>query len=157
MIYPPKKGKPLLIIIGVLLLANIAGLVFFFMDKQSHKRENFSDERKNAMQGYLKNDIGFTEKQLAAYDSLSKQHRKNMQPLFEQLKKEKETRLKYVSLYQYADTAITAAVNKTIIQQQLVEKKMLMHLKDIRNICTQEQKIKFDTSIYKMFGRRGQR
>jgi hypothetical protein len=26
-----------------------------------------------------------------------------------------------------------------------------MHLKDVRKICSEQQKIKFDTSIYKLF------
>jgi hypothetical protein len=155
MITKPPKSKFLLILIAVLLTANIIGLALFFINKSSHKRDNPATERKNAMVGYLKNDIGFSASQLVGYDSLSEQHRRNMVPLFDQLKKEKESRLKYISQYQYADTAIASAVNKTVLQQQMLETKMLMHLKDIRNLCSEEQKIKFDTIIYKFFSRRG--
>jgi flagellar basal body-associated protein FliL len=155
MINRPEKSKILLILIAVLLLANIGGLAYFFMNKSTHKNNYSASERKNAMAGYLKNDIGFSPAQLAAYDSLSEQHRKNMMPLFEQLKKEKENRLKYVAQFQYADTAIATAVSKAALQQQMVETKMLLHLKEVRNLCNEEQKIKFDSSVYKMFGRKG--
>ena len=74
--------------------------------------------------------------------------------MFDMMKKEKEKRLRYIAQFEFADTAIATAVDKTISNQQVVETKMLMHLKDIRNICNEEQRAKFDTSIYKVFSRK---
>lgn len=153
MINRPKNTKALLIIIIVLVAANIAGLVFFLMNKQPGHR-NYSAERKSAMVVYLKNDIGFTTQQLLEYDSIAAHHRREIQPMFDMMKKEKEKRLRYIAQFEFADTAIATAVDKTISNQQVVETKMLMHLKDIRNICNEEQRAKFDTSIYKVFSRK---
>ena len=155
MISRPKNSKTLLVLIAILLLANIGGLIFFLLNKPCREKENASNDRKNAMRGYLSNDIGFSETQMVSYDTLTAQHRRDMQPLFDSLKKEKEKRLKYISQYSFADTAITTAVGKTAARQQLVELKMLMHLKDVRNICSDKQKVKFDTSIYKVFAKKG--
>ena len=155
MINRPKNSKALLVIIIVLLAANIGGLAFFLLNKPGGRRPNGSEERKNAMQAYLKKDIGFSAQQLAAYDTLIERHRKDMGPFFDTLKKEKEKRLYYIAKYAFADSAINTAIAKTAAKQQLLETKMLMHLKDVRNLCSEEQKITFDTSIYKMFSRRG--
>lgn len=154
MIDRPKNSKALLIIIAVLLVANIGGWVFFFKNTPSGKKPSYSAQRKNLMQAYLKNEIAFSEAQLVQYDSLSERHQREMQPMFDLLKKEKEERVKYISQNAFADTAIAEAVSNTTAKQQLVETKMLMHLKDVRNICTEQQKIKFDSSVYKMFARR---
>jgi len=153
MINRPKNTKALLVIIIVLVAANIAGLAFFLMNKPSGHRDS-STERKNAMVGYLKNDIGFTPQQLVAYDSLIVRHRREIHSMFDVMRKEKEKRLRYISQFEFADTAIATAVAKTISKQQLLETKMLLHLKDIRNICNEEQRVKFDTSIYKVFSRK---
>ena len=155
MIDRPKNSKALLILISVLLLANLVGLIFFLTNKPGRERMSSSSERKNAMIGYLKNDIGFSAAQLVAYDSLSARHRRHISPMFDGMKKEKEKRLRYVAQYGFADTAIATAVNITAAKQQVLETQMILHLKDVRNICTDEQKIKFDSSIYKIFGRKG--
>ena len=155
MIDRPKNSKTLLILIAVLLLSNLVGLILFLTNKPGRERMSGASERKNAMISYLKKDIGFSEAQLLAYDSLSARHRRNISPMFDLMKKEKENRLRYVAQYGFADTAITTAVGVTAAQQQVLETQMIMHLKDLRNICTDEQKIKFDSSIYKIFGRKG--
>ena len=134
MINRPKNSKALLVIIIVLLAANIGGLAYFFLSKPNGENHNGSSERKNGMLSYLKNDIGFSAQQL--------------------LKKEKEKRLRYIAQFGFADTAIASAINKTVSNQQIIETQMLMHLKDIRNICNDQQKIKFDTSIYKIFSKK---
>ncbi len=89
MINRPRNSKTLLILIAVLLLANIIGIVFFLTNKTGGGKSGSSD-RKNAMAGYLTKDLGFSASQLVAYDSLTARHRRNMGPMFEQMKKEKE-------------------------------------------------------------------
>ena len=154
MINRPRNSKYLLVLIAVLLLANIVGIVFF-LSNNTGRGKSGNNERKNAMVGYLTKDLGFSTEQLVAYDSLTAQHRRNMGPLFEQMKKEKENRLRYVAQHAFADTAIASAVAITAAKQQSLETQMMIHLKDVRNICTAEQKLKFDSTIHKVFARKG--
>ena len=155
MINSPKSNKMLLVIIAILLATNIGGIAFFLTHSSSFSRGNASSERKSAMLGYLKSDVGFTEKQLLQYDTLVKMHKKAASSTFDLLKKEKENGLRYIVKNDFADTAIISAVAKTIALQQMVEVKMLMHLKEVRLMCTDAQRQAFDSSIYKMFVRRG--
>jgi periplasmic protein CpxP/Spy len=154
MITRPQKSKILLIFIIVLLAANLAGLAYYFLSKPNHVKVDRNAERKNTMLVYLKNDVGFSDEQLTQYDTLMEQHRREMKPLFDQLKKEKENRLKFIAQNNFADSAITIAINKSGEQQQNIESKMLLYIKEVRNLCTESQRERFDTSIYKIFSRK---
>ena len=153
----PKNSKTLLVIIAALLAVNITGVILFFAKTAPDKKPNSTEQRKNAMQNYLKNDCGFSAEQLLQYDSLSERHKRDMQPVFDQLKKEKEQRIKNLAQQQFADSAIAFAVNNTLAKQQEVEIKMLFHLRDVRNLCNEQQKAKFDSSLHKMFARRAEK
>jgi hypothetical protein len=142
-------------IIAVLLLANIGVLAYFMTNKPLSKRSNPAMQRKNAMAVYLKNDVGFDTLQLKLYDSLNSKHRKALEPLFDQLKTEKEKRLHFLAENDYSDSAIIQAVNRSAERQKMLDLEMLQHLKNIRALCTNNQKQKFDTSIYKIMTRRG--
>lgn len=149
----PKNSRYLLVLIAVLLAANIIGIVYFISNRPA-KNNSSNYDRKAAMVNYLKNDLGFTDAQLKSYDSLEEAHRQNMKPLFDTLRKEKEKRIRYIAGFSFEDSAIGTAVAKTAVKQQIVETRMLMHVKNIRNLCSEEQKIRYDTSIYKMFVRK---
>ena len=153
--YEPRNKKTLLVLIAVLLLANIAGLAYFFMNKSVHKKNDWAMQRKNAMKSYLKNDLGFSSVQLQQYDSFNGQHHRLVEPMFEQLKTEKENRLRFLAENKYADSSIYLAVSRSAERQKMLDIQMLLHLKDIRSLCTDAQKQMFDTSIYRMMSRRG--
>jgi len=153
MISKPTYSKYLLILIAVLLAANVIGILYFISNRPARNNGGNYD-RKAAMANYLKNDLNFSIVQLKSYDSLEEAHRENMKPLYDSLRKEKEKKIRYLSEFAFDDSAITSAVNKAGLKQQMVEIRMLLHLKNIRNLCTDEQKKGYDTSIYKMFVRK---
>ena len=152
-----KNSKTLLVIIAALLALNIAGVILFFAKAPSGKRTSYTEQRKNAMQKYLKDECGFSAEQLVQFDSLAERHRRAMQPVFDQLKKEKEERIKNLAQGQFSDTAIALAVTNTITKQQEVETKMLLNLRDVRNLCNEQQRAKFDSSLHIMFARRAEK
>jgi len=153
MMTAPKNSRYLLVLIAVLLAANIIGIGYFIANRPT-KNTKGNYDRKAAMINYLKTDLGFSPAQLQSYDSLEEAHGIGMKPLFDTLRKEKEKRIRYIANFGFEDSAIGTAVTKTAVHQQLVETNMLMHVKNIRNLCTPAQKIMYDTSIYKMFVRR---
>lgn len=153
----PNNSKSLLVIIAVLLALNIGGMLFFFAKTPSGKKMSYSDQRKNAMSNYLKNDCDFSEAQLVQYDSLAERHKREIQPVFDQLKNEKEHRIKNLAQGKFSDSAIALAVNKTLARQQEVETRMLLNLRDVRNLCSEQQKVKFDNGLHKMFARRAEK
>ncbi len=150
----PRNPKVLISLIVILLIANIAGLAYYTLRKPAEGRGGGSAERKNMMENYLKKTIGFNAEQQVAYDSLIARHRRNMKPMFDQMRKEKEERLASIARQDFVDSAIVIAAGKTAAKQEKLEIYMLQHLKDIRNLCTPAQQQIFDTSIYKVFTRK---
>lgn len=155
MINRPSSSKPLIVIIAILLLTNIGGLAYYIANKPRPKKSNTSQQWKNAMANYLKTDIGFDTVQLRQYENLKVEHRKTLDTLFDQLRTEKENRLVFLADRDYADSAITQAVNSSAEKQKMLDMHMLTHLKDVRALCNREQQSRFDTSIYKVMARGG--
>ena len=154
MITRPTRSKPLILIIIVLLLANVGGLFFFFKNKayKTDGRPNVAD-RKEVMAKYLKDELKFNDGQMKSFDSISEKHKLATEPLFEDLKEEKEKRLKFLADNNYVDSALTQAVNRSAERQKKLDLTMLEHIRNIRSICTDVQKQIFDTGFYKMMKR----
>lgn len=153
MITRPKRTKLLLLIIVVLLLANIAGLFFFFKNKAYKTDGRPAADRKEVMAKYLKEELKFDDGQMAAFDSLSARHKLITEPMFEDLKQEKEKRLKFLVENNYTDSALTQAVNRSAERQKTLDHTMLEHIRNIRAICNEQQKQSFDTGFYKIMKR----
>ncbi len=150
------KSKVLIIIIGSLLIANIVMLAFLLMNnKQKEARKERVDKRAYVMD-YLKNEVGFNETQLARYDSLSKHQREQVKSTFKSISENRKTILLELAAADFSDSAINNAANSIHGRQKTLELNMLMHLKEIRDICTEAQRSRFDTGFYKIFGRRGE-
>jgi hypothetical protein len=66
------QNKILILIIGILLLANIATLSFFMM-KTSDKPKTARLDKKAMISSFLQQEVGFTKEQMNRYDTMSKQ------------------------------------------------------------------------------------
>lgn len=150
MIQRSSKNKPLLFIILILLLANLAGIGYnYFMMKKDAPRHQTMD-RKEVVGRYLKDQLKFTNEQMAQYEKLSAANKAETEPLFEILKEEKEKRMNFLREKNYSDSALDEAVNRSIQKQALLDRKMLEHIRNIRALCNDSQKQSFDTGFYKM-------
>jgi len=147
------RNKVLIIIIGILLIANIATLSFFLLNKKDRPARS---DRKAQITAFLKNDVGFTNTQLNLYDTLSKEHRASLKGMLDEISFGRENILKELASREFSDSGMDIAVKKIEDYQNDFEMKMLRHLKDIRNICTPAQKPVFDAGFYKIIARRGE-
>lgn len=151
------KSKLMVLIIGGLLLANVVLLSILLLRGQHQKQPNRERNDKAAFIGdYLKQEVGFTDAQMATYDSLSKKHRLKVKEDFRELANDRKNILSGLSAASFTDSAIAIAATALHDRQKQFELNMLHHVRDIRNICTDEQRAKFDTGFYKIFGRRGE-
>jgi len=150
------KSKTLLIIIGILLVANIVMLAFFLLDKPEHSKTDRTD-KKAYIANYLKKDIGFSDKQLLLYDTISNQQRAEMKLLYDQIRKKKEHIFKQMVPMNFSDSAIELAASEITNEQRIFERKMLQHLREIRNLCDPTQIARFDSGFYKIIGKRSEK
>lgn len=148
------KSKLYLLIIGILLITNIAMLFFFLDKKDNSKKPNRGNDKSAMMKEFLKTDVGFTDQQLLQYDTLSKQNRERMKADMEAMKSAKEEQFKELGSKGFSDSAIVAASIKSGSNQKQVEEKMLNYFVSVRKLCTAEQLPKFDSLFYKMWSKK---
>ena len=142
-----SKSKLYLLLIGILLITNIAMLFFFLGNKEGGRRGGRGD-RSAMMKEFLQKDIGFNEQQLNQYDTLSKLHREKMKSDFDQLRNSKEQQFKELGAKGFSDSVIAGIVNQSAEKQKIMEMQMLNHFASIRKICSPEQQVKFDSLFY---------
>ena len=142
------SNKILIIVIALLLIANIVTLTLLLTDKKTNY-----DDHKNSMRNYLKTEIGFSDAQIVAFDSVKSHHRAEVKPMFDEMRTRKQLNLKNIGAQNFSDSSIINAAEYAATQQKNLEMKMLNHLKEIRNLCTAKQRAVFDTGFYKMMTR----
>lgn len=143
-----SSNKIFIIIIGLLLISNIGTVVMLMVGKKDS-----ASEHKNAMRNYLKNEIGFSAKQLQDFDTIKSQHRAQVKLMFEEMQKNKQNNLKAFSNAGFSDSALQNAAMAAAAEQQNVELNMLKHLRDVRALCTPAQRTVFDTGFYKIMAK----
>ncbi|MEP6712850.1 MAG: periplasmic heavy metal sensor [Ferruginibacter sp.] len=143
------KNKMVLLVLGILLIANLVLLSVFFLNKPDVKR----GEHKSPMTDFLQKEIGFNKEQMAEFETIKSDHRSQVKELFDKMRNNKEQAFKELGTKSFSDSAIINAATYSALQQKDLEIQMLKHLKAIRNICTPQQRAKFDTGFYKVMNR----
>ena len=146
-----SKNKTWIIVIAVLLLANVV-LLSIFLTRKTETKKSFND-RDKPMAAYLKKELGFTDSQLNSFDTIRNQHRQEVKQVFDRLRAGKTETFKALGAKGFTDSALIEAATFSASQQKEIELKLLTHLRDIRNLCTPEQRQKFDTGFYKVMTR----
>lgn len=146
-----SRNKVLLLIIAILLISNIVLLVFLFGTPKTEKP--VSHERQHRMSDYLKNEVGFSPQQMSSYEQLRKEQRERMKPVFEDIK---NTKINFYlnlndSLLPGAD--LDSMASPIGDKQTMLDARIMRYFISVRNLCTPEQKPRFD-SIYPIVIRR---
>ena len=139
-----SRNKLLLFIVAILFLANVVLLYFIFKGKDDIKpipREH------RGISEQLKNEVGFTESQLNAYNLRREKHMGEMKGLFEAMRQSKEQFFNTVKDPQAPDSTVQAGANTIAERQKAIDLKTHTYFTDLRKICTPEQLPKFD-SLY---------
>ncbi|MEP6673519.1 MAG: hypothetical protein ABJA78_00125 [Ferruginibacter sp.] len=150
-----SKSKILLIAVIVLLLTNIGMLFFFLRDGDNNDPGKRPPRgREVMMKEFLQKEIGFNEKQMQQYDTLSKQHRDNVKASFDEVRASKQEWYRQLGAGGFTDSAINGVASRTAEVQQQMEYKMLLHFKEIRKLCSPDQQPKFDSLFYKVWDKK---
>lgn len=156
-----SKNKLFILTIAILLLANIAMLLFFVWLKEPQEKEHPRQKGRNPVSELLENKIGFNKQQMSQYEQMKQLHKEKMKPLFEDIRMAKEQFYSNLNSPAISDSAINAASETIGEKQRLLDMQIFNHFRNLRNLCTAEQRPAFDTLIqgvlHKMViaGRRG--
>lgn len=144
------RPTSLIIIIVILLISNIVMGAAWWYNKNYHSF-NTKTERPSQMGAYLKTEVGFSAEQLEAFDSLRAQKRRAEKEVYKNIKDSKQELFKSLGASHFSDSAVQYTIDFAADKQRIIEASLLSTLKDIRVICTEEQRAKFDTGFYKAF------
>jgi Spy/CpxP family protein refolding chaperone len=150
------KNKVLVTIIGILLLANIAMLVFFISGMKKPDRGQPEDKRQGySTDSFLQSKVGFTEQQIRQFNQLKKEHHEKLNPLFEDLRMTKDQFFLLIK-DSISDSAMDSVSTLIGQKQKMLDMQVFRTVQELRNLCTPEQQLKFDSLLpkiaYKMAG-----
>ena len=138
-----RNHKVLLLVIGALLVANIGLLYFFVFNKtqDSHRPPPQNPIEK------VKIEVGLSNEQAVAYDSLRSQQFRNMKPLFKALTKSKEDFFSLIYQQGISDSVLNAYAAEIGEKQMELDISTFHYFQSIKALCNEEQKPKMDTFI----------
>lgn len=144
------KNKVLVSIIGILLLANIAMLVFLVSGMRRPERE-LPDAKKpvHSTVSFLENKIGFDKHQINQFNQLKEEHYKKLNPLFEDLRITKDNFFVLVK-NPVPDSDLDSLASIIGQKQKLLDLQVFRTVQEARSLCTSEQQAKFDSLLPKI-------
>jgi hypothetical protein len=148
-----KKNKTLVFIIAILLLSNIALLYFLTRcrkdcTKSETKKE--SSSFRDQMVKKLRDEVGFDTTQIAKYEEMSIKHKEAMKPLFEDITKAKDSLYKLLMQPQPSDSMKDHYLAMIGQRQQIIDQRVFNHFFTLRQLCTEEQRPKYDSTIQRV-------
>ena len=147
----PSKNKTLVFIIVVLLLANVAILVYFLWLKQPDKPivRSSGDRFEDA----LKKDVGFSDAQVAQYKQLKNAKWDKIKLRFDDLRTAKDYFFHFISVEDVNDSLLNNAADTVAQRQKSLDLQAFIHLKELRKVCTPEQQPQYDSLVQRIFHR----
>ena len=139
-----RNNKLLLLIIGVLLVANI-GLLWFYVWKKPNKVQ--ARKQIETPVERLKRELGFNAQQITTYDTLRSQHYRTIRPMFEDLNISRDSLFKLMHQPMVADSLIASQSEVVYEKQKAIDIKMHRYFRSLRDLCTDEQKPKMDSFL----------
>jgi len=131
-----SRTKSLVIIIAILLVSNIAMLVYF-LNRPDRKRPDSSE--------FLKKTIGFSREQFADFEKRKQLHRDSIGRYFKDMNDDKERFYRLLGKSPIDSSEFDSLANRIGTKQVMIEKAFFRHFQDVGTICTPEQKKMYDS------------
>ena len=143
------KNRALVSIIIVLLISNIAILIFFLCYSNGRKNAHGREDR-NAVSVFLQKEIGFNKQQMDEYQKLRATNMQSIKPLFNDIRSAKENFYNLLYVNNLTDSSVNKAADVIGEKQMVLDMHMFSHFKNVRNLCTPEELPKFDSLFKKV-------
>jgi hypothetical protein len=151
-----SRNKNLLFIIAVLLLTNIAVLVYFLALKKPHDKKPGTSERSRGLTEMLQREVGFNDSQVTRYKELKVEQWEKIRPMFDDMRKAKDSLFRLMSDTTINDSVINKAADAIARRQRLLDLQTFDHFRKVRALCANtDQQVKYDSAILRMFRKMG--
>jgi protein CpxP len=149
-----NSNKILTIAVVLLLITNIALVLFMVMDKKSAKKGPPNREEAFNM---MAKELNMTEDQQKTYKLQKENFFKNNKGVFDSLRAARTAFFKLVKEPVVSDSLLDVYSQRITDRQAAIDKLTLAHFRAQRNLFTPEQQPKYDTFVQKMMSPRGRR
>ena len=149
-----STNKTLVLIIVVLVLTNIAVLGYFLWYKKSDLPVK-ADRERNGIAEPLEKEVGFSPEQLAQYRQLKEKQREVIRPMYEDMRKTKDSLFHFLSTREVGDSAVINLAANIGQKQRALDLQTFGHFKRVRALCRPDQEIKYDSMMVRMFRKMG--
>ena len=147
-----SRNKVLMLIISVLLISNLA-LVAFMVFGRKHGGKT-PKSRGEAFSNYFIKELNFSEEQAAKFQEMITGHFEKLKPIMGEVRNAKDSMFSLMRQSAIpADSILEKAAANIAQKQKLQELQNFYHFRQVRELCTEEQKPKFDSLILKMINR----
>ncbi len=145
------KNKWFLFLLGFLLIANITLLLSFFVFGE---KQPSTKTPQTPAAGFLSTELGFSEQQKAEHKALKETHLKNIKPLWDEIRKTKDSLYSQINNPSFDDNSLNALTTRLAEKNKLSDEMMFRHFRELRKILTPEQQVKYDTLVPQMMNRK---
>ena len=147
------RNRNLLIIIGVLLLTNVAVLVYFLGPKRTDKTT--PGDTAQTVTEMLQQEVGFDEEQTAKYKELKDKQRERIRPMYGNMRKAKDSLFRLLSYPDTPDSLLSKAADVIAQQQKELDIETFNHFKRVRVLCTPDQLPQYDSLVLRLLRKMG--
>ena len=145
-----SRNKIVVLIIAALLISNLTLLGFMVLGKKEQRKPS---ERGKSFTDFFEKQLGFTPQQVTKFHQLRDEHLENIRPFLRDVRAAKDSLFSLMRRSDVPDSVLEKAVNDLAQKEKAQELQSFRHFKRVRELCNDEQKIKYDSLINKMINR----
>jgi protein CpxP len=144
------RNKILVLIIGVLILSNLVLGGFMLFGKKETKKPQ---ERGKSFSDFFEKQLGFTPEQVTKFHQLRDEHFENIRPILKEVRTAKDSLFSLMHQENLPDSVLEKAANYLAQKEKAQELQSFRHFSRVRDLCTEDQKVKFDSLMNKIINR----
>jgi len=149
------RNRNLLIIIAVLLLTNVAVLVYFLSQHKKDKAAPPADAGRTPVVEMLQKEVGFDDEQTARYKEMKEKQREKIRPMYDDMRKAKDSLFRLLSFPETSDSVLNQITDAIALKQKAIDLETFNHFKRVRRLCKQDQLTNYDSMVVRMFRKMG--
>lgn len=130
---------------GLLLLANIATLILFWLGRQKPPRRHDLSAKE-----FLIRELRFDSVQSMEFMALAEVHSRRADSLRLEIRRSKEAMYGLLSRELSGDSLIRAAVHSVAMLTEALDLHNMDHFRQVRAICSREQQVRFDRILFEV-------
>jgi Spy/CpxP family protein refolding chaperone len=146
-----KTNRILTIAVVLLLLVNVAMLIFMLKGRGHHEMRN----RDGGPFDMMGKELNMTEQQKTDFKKLKDEHFTAIKPVFDSIRTLKKSLFGLVKEENLSDSMISNYSGLISQQQAIIDKLTINHFRKVRALFSGDQQKKFEDFVQKMMQRRG--